>query len=779
MKIKVSNILEVTNPTQELQAWCKSHLILDNPDFYKKQRMGFSTYNTPKQLQLYEVRGDTYRLPFGCIDILWKRYRRDIKFENDIQPVRTFNYHSGINLYPYQQKAVNEALKVKNGIIVMPCGSGKTQTALQIIAKLGFKALWLTHTQDLLNQSKERAKSVFDCDGYGTITAGKVNIGSGLTFATVQTMAKLDLPQYKDEWGVVVVDECMPGDVLIDTPVGKKELKNLHIDDIITSYNRNEEKIENKRIAHIFKNNAHDIVKVKLSNGEEIICTKNHPIYTRSGQWVDAERLVCDDYVLRLVWERSGDECNAENVKAQSIGERLLLLFQGMLNKRWSQERCVDRRAQKKGVRNYGENKRKISRTVCKAYDNEQSHEECRNKRKGFKAFKRNRTSSKNKVWERYGTYCSSTNTNACACGENGSVCRISCTDQNGKRFRLSDLLQSRYSNSGRNDCNRSGWCFTLCGKQTRAGQEERGVFEWIRVDSVEVQEQTSDGTFGGMCSDGFVYNIEVEDNNNYFANGILVHNCQHCAGSATKVTQFYKVINNLSARYKIGLTATPHRADGLTDSMFALLGNTIHTVSKEEVADTTCPVIVEPIPTEYAPADIIDVLKTDGTLDFQKLIADLISNDVRFLKIMHEINSRQGAMIVLANRVEYLKRMMSVYEGKAVCLSGMSASKQSKAIRKKALADLQNGEIDCIFATYSLASEGLDCPGLRYVVFATPEKDERIITQSVGRVARKCEGKEYGTVIDFVDDFGIYKGYWKKRKKIYWKLDCEVKEYD
>ena len=42
-------------------------------------------------------------------------------------------------------------------------------------------------------------------------------------------------------------------------------------------------------------------------------------------------------------------------------------------------------------------------------------------------------------------------------------------------------------------------------------------------------------------------------------------------------------------------------------------------------------------------------------------------------------------------------------------------------------------------------------------MVFATPEKDERIITQSVGRVARKCEGKEVGTVIDFVDDFGLF----------------------
>ena len=42
----------------------------------------------------------------------------------------------------------------------------------------------------------------------GTITQGEVNIGSGITFATVQTLCKLDLSQYRDEWDVIVCDEC-------------------------------------------------------------------------------------------------------------------------------------------------------------------------------------------------------------------------------------------------------------------------------------------------------------------------------------------------------------------------------------------------------------------------------------------------------------------------------------------------------------------------------------------------------------------------------------------
>jgi len=657
-----------------------------------------------------------------------------------------------------------------------------TQCGLEVIARIGGRALWLTHTQDLLNQSKKRAESVLGQGGYGTITAGKVDIGSTITFATVQTMAKIDLSSVKDAFDVIIVDECMPGDTLIDTPTEKKELKNLCVDDIITSYNRNIGKIENKRITHIFKSKAHDIVKVTLSNGEEIICTKNHPIYTRSGQWIDAERLVHDDYVLRLVWERSGNGYDAENIKAQNIGARLLLLLKRMFCKRWSQKGYLDRRAQTQSVRNDERHKQSVSRSVCGAYEKKQSDEKAGSAKSSIGQAERNRTQATGKMWE-WG-WLNSAATKFCdqisrLCGR---LHRISNTNKNGKRFRLSDLLQSRYSNSRKNDRNRNRWQFSFCDRTAKTGREKRAILEWVRVDSIEVQKQTSDGTYGGLCADGYVYNIEVEDNNNYFANGILVHNCQHCAGTPTKVTQFYKVISNLSARYKIGLTATPKRADGLQAAMFALLGRKMHEVTREEVAHTTCPVRVQKIDTEWMP-DYDAVLMCDGTIDYNKVIDQMIHDESRFGVVWSAIAGlyQAGAVMVLANRVEYLQRLCDAYNkgqaGKAICISGQGQSKKAKAERKQALEALNNGELDCIFATYQLAKEGLDVPNLRYVIFATPEQDETTVIQSVGRVGRKADNKDCGTVIDFVDLFGLYQGYWKKRKGYYKKIGAEVVE--
>jgi superfamily II DNA or RNA helicase len=235
---------------------------------------------------------------------------------------------------------------------------------------------------------------------------------------------------------------------------------------------------------------------------------------------------------------------------------------------------------------------------------------------------------------------------------------------------------------------------------------------------------------------------------------------------------QFYKVVSSLACRYKFGLTATPKRSDGLTKSMLALLGEIIIEIPKAAVADTTCPVKVQAIHTKYMP-DCDAITNDDGTINYSFLIDDLIHNKERFEFVKTLVNSHTSCL-VLANRVEYLERLTEAYISsgrKGVCLSVLGNSKKAKEIRKDALVKLNNGEIDCIFATYQLAAEGLDVPSLNNLILATPEKDERIVMQAVGRVGRKADGKEFGMVYDLVDGFGMFSGWAVKRKGYYKKL--------
>lgn len=205
--ITVSNVITIDHPSAELRSWCTKNLRLRNPDYDKKQRMHFWVGNTPEWLWLYEVHGDQLVLPYGTLRHIVDMFPEEEVFFN-FDRHNPIEYGCKIPLYDYQQKAVEEVYWKRYGILQSAAGSGKTQMGLALIAKLGKRALWLCHTRDLLLQSKDRAKQYMGEALLGTITEGKVNIGAGITFATVQTMCNLDLAQYKNMWDVVIVDEC-------------------------------------------------------------------------------------------------------------------------------------------------------------------------------------------------------------------------------------------------------------------------------------------------------------------------------------------------------------------------------------------------------------------------------------------------------------------------------------------------------------------------------------------------------------------------------------------
>ena len=209
MKVIISNEITIQEPAQEIMEWCKRELVLPNPDYTKKERMGLWVGNTPRTLQLYKINGNSIILPVGALKHIFPILKKhDFGWYKDLANNGVIDYNASVNLYDYQEEAVNVMKECGYGILQSPAGSGKTQMGIALAVRLGLKVLWLTHTQDLLKQSYDRASMYIDKSMLGTITAGKVNIGAGMTFATVQTLSKQDLAQYKYTWDVIIVDEC-------------------------------------------------------------------------------------------------------------------------------------------------------------------------------------------------------------------------------------------------------------------------------------------------------------------------------------------------------------------------------------------------------------------------------------------------------------------------------------------------------------------------------------------------------------------------------------------
>ena len=207
MKTVIGQQVTVYEPTTALRYWVRKNLEIANPEYAKKMRMGLWLGKTPKVIRLYEDAGCVIRMPFGVV-----REIRNYIINDDIEVTFTdpqfVNFGGEVSLYDYQQEAVDHMISARYGILQAPAGSGKTQMGLAIAGRLQRRTLWLTHTKDLLDQSKTRAAQYFDSSKFGVITEGKVEIGETITFATIQTMYKTNLLSLRDVWDCIIVDEC-------------------------------------------------------------------------------------------------------------------------------------------------------------------------------------------------------------------------------------------------------------------------------------------------------------------------------------------------------------------------------------------------------------------------------------------------------------------------------------------------------------------------------------------------------------------------------------------
>lgn len=208
MQIVIGSEIRVRNAPKALYDWCDENLVVSNPEYANRARRGLWLGKTAKYLWLYRVNGSDLMLPVGVGKDLRQFIGPEDKIEVQLADNGILEYKCNIPLFDYQKPAIEAMRHVSCGILQSPCGSGKTQMGIALAATLGRKALWITHTHDLLTQSFDRAAQYFYRESLGTITAGKVQIGSHITFATVQTLCKLDLTRYRDAWDVIIVDEC-------------------------------------------------------------------------------------------------------------------------------------------------------------------------------------------------------------------------------------------------------------------------------------------------------------------------------------------------------------------------------------------------------------------------------------------------------------------------------------------------------------------------------------------------------------------------------------------
>jgi len=774
MNTTISNRIYIEDPSDEIVSWVKENLKFPNPAYEKKVRMGFWVGKTPKELRLYEWNGNVLILPFGVCREIMPMLRGSTLYTDFRQDSIVSYGGKDMGLYDYQKEAVIRMMEAKYGILKAKPGSGKTQIGIALIKAHRRRALWLCHTADLLNQSRERAERYIDPELIGTITEGKVNVGVGVTFATVQTMANLELTQYRDYWDVVIVDECFPGNTNIITKDGIKKINEITTHDKVLTLGDNDELVYQK-VKTVFKKIPNSMVRIALKDKAvpEIYCTANHPILTRKG-YKRADELTDHDEVCRL-WDSDGhftfeaaDEIQLDSWKRQG------LLF-GRVQK--IRKECMDGRTTGTGS---SINDQVEQGNCFKKNEGTQSDAQCEDERAYVGNAPGDESQAKGSWWKRHRKH-RTTNCSDERYKRDDPGCGVCSSDKNSKRERVSNELQIGHCDPRTAPRNRSRRRFSLFPGKAGTRPEERFTIEFVGVDRVEVQEQTCDGTYGGLCGDGYVYNLEVEGNHNYFANYVNVHNCHRVSASATTFTRYEKVLNHLSARHRYGLSATPERSDGLIKATFALIGKVMYEVPDSAVADRTMGVKIRKVETDTEITD--ECLNTDGTINYVKLIEYLTTDNRRNMLICNTLIAEQDhSCLILSDRLAQLEWIMEklpeFMRKQSAFINGKMQSKKAKAEREQAIEDMRTGEKKYLFASVSLCREGLDIPRLDRLFFASPVKFSAVVTQAVGRVQRTFPGKDTPIVYDFVDtEIGFCERAYKERCRSYRKIGAEIEK--
>lgn len=198
----------------QLLAHIKRLAAFQNPEFYKKQSMRFSTALTPRIICCAEDIEEYLTIPRGCLDDL-----KGILSANNISLElhdRRFNgnnceFHFNGQLTEEQDKAYNKILRYETGIFVAPPGIGKTIIGIRLISERKTNTLVLVHRKPLLEQWRTQIASFLGMPikEIGQIGGGKDKATGVVDVAMIQSLDKKGEVDIRiKNYGHIIVDEC-------------------------------------------------------------------------------------------------------------------------------------------------------------------------------------------------------------------------------------------------------------------------------------------------------------------------------------------------------------------------------------------------------------------------------------------------------------------------------------------------------------------------------------------------------------------------------------------
>ena len=224
----------------------------------------------------------------------------------------------------------------------------------------------------------------------------------------------------------------------------------------------------------------------------------------------------------------------------------------------------------------------------------------------------------------------------------------------------------------------------------------------------------------------------------------------------------FTAVACMLPSRYKLGMSATFRRNDGLEDAWKHFIGDIIYRNKKKAMGG----VYYQPITPNYGLVDAKFKMRGSGKMNHSRFITEITKLHERNLRLAATVDSLVNSgrkVLVLSDRVEHLQELQRLIKTPSGMYVGSVDGKKVAAETLK-----ENAKCRVILGTSGKIAEGSDIPDLDTLVICTPKTD---VEQLVGRITREHPDKQEPYIVDPVIDTGYNRALARKRENFYHKL--------
>lgn len=228
----------------------------------------------------------------------------------------------------------------------------------------------------------------------------------------------------------------------------------------------------------------------------------------------------------------------------------------------------------------------------------------------------------------------------------------------------------------------------------------------------------------------------------------LVIDECHH--GTADT---YRKIMSYFNPTFTLGLTATPERTDG--ENLLDIFRNVAHKLDLQTAVelDVLAPVRCIRIATNI---DLRDV-RINGfrynSLDLGSKIQMPGRNQLIVDTYREYVKDRPT--VVFCMSVKHAQELAELFQAQGIDAHSVSGS-TNPAERRRILEQYESGKIPVLCAC-DLLNEGWDSPHTQVLFMARPTMSKTIYMQQLGRGMRKCEGKDFLMVFDFVDNANMF----------------------